>query len=177
MSATDTKIRELLKQGKSGSAIAKELGIRKQTALQKIRQIQGKQLNKTKITVKGRGSRQKPVKVLDYASKQFIHALYVDAYPRAFIKRLVHIKHPAATYKLITAELKELDKNDFAKEQRRLATIDINNRAKLHKGYKQHRLNGKMYVEADKGYSKDFSKDYFGKNGYENIGWEEYDIL
>ena len=50
------EISRLLSQGKSGSAIAKQLHIRKQDALAEVRKLTHAVKKKSKITVKGKGS-------------------------------------------------------------------------------------------------------------------------
>ena len=53
------KIKSLVEQGLSGSKIAKQLGIRKQTVLSEVRFLTKRPKQKSKITVKGKGSQTK----------------------------------------------------------------------------------------------------------------------
>ena len=145
--ASDTvkKIKELLKQGYSGSQIAKTLHIRKQTALDIVRQIQNKPKNVKKITnVRGRkGSIE-----LDEQSKIFTEQLYRHGYPIDFIVKLVNKKHSETSKYKIRKYIKQFAKNDADAVKSHKANMKF---YKSSGKYRQH-LDAKFYKETEQHY-------------------------
>ncbi len=158
------QISKLLKEGYSASKIAKTLHIRKQTALNIVRQIQNRPKNVKKITnVKGRkGSTE-----LDEQSKISIEQMYRYGYPIDFIIRLMNKKYPETSKYKIRKYIQQFAKNDADAVKSHKANM------KFYKStgkYRQH-LDAKFYKETEQHYFK--AKEYQFVEGSPKI---EYDI-
>lgn len=156
MTKLENKIKNLRSKGYSGSRIAKKLHIRKQTALAEIRRIEKKEIQKEKVTVAGKRQPRPP---MSFESKQFTDSLYRDGYPQSFIQKLVHRKHPRASYKQIKEEIDYQKMNPFSITERKDTQSAVTHRGSE---YRQNRYEGKFYRETSK---------YF-KN---EINWDEYE--
>lgn len=147
------QISKLLQKGYTGSEIAKTLHIRKKNALEIIRQIENKPINRIKITnLKGRvGSVE-----LDYPSQQFTESLYKQGYPIDFIAKLVNAKHPDTSKNRVKNYIKQFKRDNPNAVDSHKANMKF---YKATAKWKEH-LDAKYYRETNKHYFRN-EKDQF----------------
>ena len=143
------QISKLLDKGYSASRIAKTLHIRKQNALEIVRQIQNKPVNTKKITnLKGKiGSVE-----LDFSSKQFTEALYKQGYPIEYIAKLVNAKHPETSKNRVKNYIKQFKTDNPGAEDSHKANM------------KFYKSTGKWKQHLDAKFFRETNKHYFTKN-------------
>lgn len=108
-----SEIRELLKQGLSGSNIAKKVHIRKETTLSEVRKIRGSPKHKKKATVKGKGSQTK----LRKAKQQREH--------KTSVKRVSEFQRPKARFYAIITSIGKFNYPVFSQKQTNTLTPSI----------------------------------------------------
>lgn len=166
--ATDKQIRSLLAKGWSANRIIKELHLRKQVGLKRIRELSGRPIQKGKVTVTGE---RKPVRVITKEADAFTGALLRTGYPVAFIKKLVKTKHPNATYKMIARSIEHHKEDaDLVKERKDYQKFY----RKQGKKWLDNHLDGKFYRETNKHWIPDYS---WNEPGYTSLAdAEEHEV-
>ena len=132
-----TKIRELRKEGLSGSKIAREIGRRKKDVLAEIRKIELRPKSLEKIHFFKEPENKTAVDT-------FIDTLYSEGYSKQFIKKIVHEKHKTASIAYIDRRMKNEPKEntelrgDYQKEVRARG-----------REYARNRQEGRYYRETE----------------------------
>lgn len=148
----NNRIKKLLRQGYSGSAIAKQLHIRKQRALELIRKIEHKPLDITKIhNPTGRVGFIE----LDEPSKAFTEALYKQGYPIEYITKLVNKKHS------------ETSKAKIRKYIKQFKTINPNAEDSHKANMRFYKSAGKWRQHIDAKFFRETNKHYFMEREYQ----------
>lgn len=131
------EIRALRDKGLSASKIAKTIHRRKQSVLDQIRRIEvrPKSIRQTHLF-------KEPIN--QGAVNAFIDALYREGYPKEFIKKLVHKKHPSASKKYIERRMNSEPKEVLS--ERRETEKEVR---KLGKEYTKNRQEGRYFRETE----------------------------